>query len=241
MKRQKHILNNLPELCAFVFEDDSFLKHDTAKCIEMLRFLSSKLMTKWKDSGFKDYSIYSSRAYGCESLLGYWFCTKNSVGNTAKFLADKKYDTLIDDYNGVGITTAFLKFKGVNVTHFFNTEERQYETCKRLFSYLNYEMPQRVEKRDAKYDAFLSFEIAEHYEEPMKYFEEVVEATNKYLFLSTGFKNVYTGHFENYILNGEQVTRRKVSRACNMFIKENFDLVKLCYNAKPRIYQRRDA
>jgi len=209
----------------------------------LLKERTDKLNKRWIDSKFTDFSIYKEHEYLCDVLVCWWFLSRNCVANMLSFfrknVSEYKSFSYFDDYNGVGASTVQVLKEGLHCD-FYNDNEEQKKSLERLCDFYS-PASRRVNNlsREGKYDVVMSFECAEHYKEPMRYVEEVMSMTREYLVISTGFRKCYTGHFEKYLIDGEEVSIRRTGMLINKRIKKDFILLHTGWNAKPRIFKRK--
>lgn len=185
---------------------NEFTNMPTEEVISVFKSKSDKLEKIWHNSNFTDFSIYRHPDYIYDMFTCYHYISRNSIINMQKFFkkigADYKNFTYLDHYNGIGLTTLHLlnDIQSDNIT-FFNDNPEQISTFNKLCKSYNFDLPKNENDTESKYDVVISFECAEHYKEPIEYVKNLFNKTNKYLVYSSGFKEVYPGHFPDYIIN----------------------------------------
>ena len=174
----------------------------------------------------------------------YHFVSKSAVTGMLSYFRKnvEGFESLkyFDDYNGIGLTTLHLLEKDLDVK-FFNDNDNQLEAFALLCAEYDFDFPKNDMEHKEKYDVVLSFECVEHFQEPKKYVDKILGMLkpNGYLVYSSGFKEVYPGHFSEYTIDGKMYPILTAGREINKYIKTKCDLLHTGWNAKPRIFQKR--
>lgn len=202
---------------ATLFNDDSYLQLSDEACIEKSRPISDKLIQKWHNSQFTDFSIYQGSDYYHDLVICYYFISKQNVRDMLEYFALNALPyrdfSFFDDYNGFGFTTADLAQVGIKDITYFNDVDAQVQATHKLFKRLALKPPKRLHDKafmPSQYDCVMCFDNVEHSKEPLQYLETICNLVkpNGYLAYSDGFTKLYAGHFPVYKANG---THYKIS------------------------------
>lgn len=237
------------------------------KELESKMFLEkARLHGQWLKSRCADYSVYDDLQYIYEAIHCFEKTRSCTAGTIAYFKGQKQsnvsYDDtgrrlwttrgdtfqkasaeleMIDVYNGNGLTTIHLALNGYNVQSF--------NTCIPQIEYMQHAARDLVGREitnytvlpDKQYDVVLSFEVLEHYSDPIVHLEELIKLTKPggYLAESTGFNgsSENIGHFETYKIGGIEVPFREARRITTRKMQEHFTLVYDGYNRMPKIWK----
>jgi 2-polyprenyl-3-methyl-5-hydroxy-6-metoxy-1,4-benzoquinol methylase len=213
--------------------------------------VKARLHKQWLDSGCADYSVYDDPEYIYEAIHCFEK-TKNCVGGVAKYFggfqsylaeAGQPDLTMLDVYNGNGLTTIHLVRNGLNVET-FNTCEPQIEYMQQAARKLCGTKIKNYTKLPRKqYDVVMSFEVLEHCINPLEHLDELMQLIkpNGYLAESSGFNgsSENIGHFDTYMIEGQAVPFRAARRMTTRKIKEHFTLVFDGFNRMPKIWKRK--
>ena len=194
----------------------------------------------WYDNYNNDnrFSFYDSKEYLYTTIMCYIDWTRDMVIRTRNF-ADKmniKPKTIIDHYNGCGLSTLLLK------ELFPDSEIHYYTDCKKqedLMQHFNsaLELNYKVHADGLSiYDLVCSFATIEHYEEPIKFWnEKLAEITNKNIIFTADFTTIGAGHFKQYKVDDKILEGKQMSRYFNKYLKNNgFEIIWKGWNARPR-------
>lgn len=225
-----------------------------------------RLHTQWLDSECTDYSVYDDQQYIYEAIHCFEK-TRSCTGGTAAYFnklkpgnvafddrgrrvfgtagsffeGDSNALELIDVYNGNGLTTVHMAMNGFNIESF--------NTCAPQTSFMQHAARDLIQRElvnhlvlpNKQYDVVLSFEVLEHYSDPLVHLEELIKLLKPggYLSESTGFNgnSENIGHFNTYTIAGIDVPFREARRITTRKIQEHFTLVYDGYNRMPKIWK----
>jgi SAM-dependent methyltransferase len=226
-------LNSVRKILASIGIDDSnALICSTSKNEEELllkiKAIEKKLQDKWVTrNSDNDFSIYSDETYFTNLILSYVYYSSNYIGFAIEQILQyaknthKQHDALkiYEDYPGFGLSTLHLCASGFKNISIFNDVPCQIEWMKRVFAESAktstiFKLPDIFVKRplDEKYDVVLSFECAEHYQQPIEYVKQIsslvksggmlgISATYRYFQPKGNY--FYSGHWPKYTVNGK--------------------------------------
>lgn len=204
----------------------------------------SELNSRWIGSNFTDFSIYDDPSY-IKDLVFCWYSLSRGCANKfIKFAEENnipKDIRILDDYNGIGLSTMHLIQAGFTNVFSYNTSSTQQFLSQMLYSKLGLPAPKFISSREnEKFDAVLSFEVAEHYYEPIEYVDEIINMINSngYLAISTGFKNVAIGHFPSYNIGDEVCSIRSAGVKVGKHLRSRLTYLDKGWNQKPVIYKK---
>lgn len=238
------------------------------KLAEKIEAAKEELLAEWQESldsaggpaKGPAYSVYHKPAYVFEGI----HCFKKSkigacatieyftgltVDEQGKKYAGSKFEDLeiLDLYNGVGLTTAVVILNGGNIETVNDCEPQvQYMRTALEVSGAN---PLSVKNytsspKKKKYDVVLSFEVFEHFSDPLIHLKEIMDLLKPggYLVESSGFngssKNI--GHFDSYPILGWLMPYVKARQILTKIMLKFFTLVQSNFNTNPRIWKRND-
>ena len=212
--------------------------------IEFIRKYDNLYIDKWIKSNCKDLNMYQERDFLYSLICSYLYHSRGAVLNAYSWMVEKlpnyKNLTYFDDYNGCGFTTIDLLLEGLNVS-FYNGCQYQLDYLDKLCKLLKIDKPYLDIDRKKKYDVLISFGVIEHYEEPIPYLETITKMIKKggYLVETSGFspKQIWAGHYREYLFEGEYKTPRSMSRVVGKYKKEHYDYVFRFFNGHPRVYK----
>lgn len=225
------------------------------EAMAFIRPMSDALRTRWNDSGQTDFTIYQDPMYvaegfisfyevshECHKVIGKW--AQDGMAGLGDFEPfDPSTKTFFDLYNGIGLGTMHLVAMGFDVT-IHNDNPEQVATMAKLFNHYGLKMPKVIgeEWREKKFDIVSSFEVAEHFKNPVQITRDLARCIKSggMYFESTGFAvGTYPGHFLEYHIDGKTVDGRRASKAVVKALQEE-GLTKLYtgFSCKPRVWRK---
>jgi SAM-dependent methyltransferase len=235
--------------------------------------IKSRLHDQWTaslKSGRPDYSVYRDPQYNYEGI----HCFEKSkacTGGVIKYFGRHKpgnviggrvIDTrvtqgiwyegakpaemdVLDMYNGCGLTTAHMKLNGFEKIEAFNDNEAQARYMQHALQFFGLP-PVKLHSTfpEKQYDLVLSFEVLEHYTDPLAHVRELLRLVKPggYLAESSGFNgsSENIGHFDTYDIEGHGLVGfRQARRITTKAIEMHFDKVFDGFNRMPKIWRRR--
>lgn len=206
-----------------------------------------------------DWSVYDTEGYVDDCILCYLYPSEMSIYGTLKYLKEIYPDTwrdltMLDDYNGIGLTTLYL-LENCNNVSFFNDVPKQIEGFQTLCEFFGHNIPKndlsRIQNKNleqVQYDVVFSLQVVEHYQNPVEdYLQNLINTVKVggYLVYMHGFTNGgddRIGHFDNglYFYEGQPKTRIQINRICKAFLDANgFEYVdKNFYNHNPQLWKK---
>lgn len=152
--------------------------------------------------------------------------------------------SVLDIYNGNGLTTVHLARNGFNVES-FNDNPDQVAYMQVAAEY--YGLPpikNHVTIPTRQYDVVVTLEVLEHYTDPLVHVADLLRliAPGGYLVESSGFngseENI--GHFDDYVIEGHgKVPYREARRITTRAIQAHFTKVYDGFNRMPKIWKRK--
>lgn len=215
-----------------------YFKLDTDKFEVVAREAEVLQHKMWYDnySGPSRFDFYKTKEYLYTTIVCYIDWTKDMVTRTRSFY-DKlgsEPKTLIDHYNGCGLSTLLLAelFPKTKV-YYFNDCRNQVDIM--LHFQKEYRSAIKIYEHhdDMKYDSVCSYATIEHYEEPVAFLNNVlVPMTTKggHIVYTADFDKIGAGHFREYIVDGEKVDGKKAARLFN----KQLNIVWKGWNARPK-------
>ena len=221
-----------------VKEIDAIIKPHSEICLK-----------QWVDSNCTDFSVYSRPEYLSDLYTVFRVSSSSSIHSMFKYFKTKEIDItnkyIFDDYNGFGFTTLVMLKNGMTAVNYFNDVTQQSDTFKALCKAYEFEPIEPVIDRTkiGMYDIYCTFEVIEHFTQPLDYIKEVDKhiKSKGYLVYTAGFSgdtHMYIGHFREYTVDGKVLSARKASRKCMDFIKENYTKIYVGFNGGPVIFQK---
>lgn len=234
----RNVYNILHGTDLSVKEIDAIIKPDSEVCLK-----------QWIDSNCTDYSVYARPEYLSDLYTVFRVSSSGSIHSMYKYFKNKNIDvtklSIFDDYNGFGFTTLVTLKNGVTDVNYFNDVKQQSDTFKKLCSEYGFTPIEPTVDRIkiGIYDIYCTFEVIEHFTEPLKYIQEVDKhvKSNGYLVYTSGFSgdtNMYIGHFREYTIDGEVLSARKASKKVMDWIKERYTKVYVGFNGGPVIFKK---
>lgn len=207
-----------------------------------LKAFSARLGKKWNDSNFSDYSIYQSEEYLIECIWTHVVSSGAAIDNTIKYFKSitnpGQCMSIVDIYNGIGLTTRLLKENFSGTISYFNDIENQIAAANRLSPRGQYSSFRELPV-DYSFDIVVCLETIEHYHEPMGFTQQLMDMSREYLVETTSFCSPqHCGHFKEYLVKGQLVSGMTASRRVHDLIRSEFTQVFSGYNGRPRIWKR---
>lgn len=236
-------LPSLNILTSIIENDKSYLSLSSSEIVNKLILINDRLKEQWYKSNFTDFSIYQSSEYSMAGIYCYWSRSKGPMSDTIKWLKTiPNCDNLkiFDDYNGVGISTLNLIQNGFNNVSYMNDNECQLNAFKRLLNHYNISEPYNDITRSGKYDIVISYEIAEHFQNPEKYLNGLIDMLNPNGTLIISYSFNYpdaAGHFTEYMILGKNRCNKTSTRYVSKLIKSRCELVRRGWNGTPNYYK----
>lgn len=210
---------------------------------------SLPLYKKWASSrdSNPDYSVYKHPDYVYDIYLCWREWTNGHVKHSLEVIKKKdenwnKY-SYIDMYNGLGLSTLQMFEFGLKNVYYYNDNEDQVRMMHDFAKRYNMDISNlhRVEELNKKqFDVGLHFEVLEHYYEPMIEMKKFMDIINHYMTITFMFiRHNSIGHFENYLVDGNLETGKKVSKKVNKLIRSEFENWYTGFNGRPKIYKRK--
>jgi 2-polyprenyl-3-methyl-5-hydroxy-6-metoxy-1,4-benzoquinol methylase len=198
------------------------------------------LLTKWQQS--QDFAVYEDDDYLWDTLQCYEKVTTPAIQGLVQYLGEAK-GTLIDVWNGCSLSSIQAAEAGFDV-YVVNSSPKQLQLGQFLQQkMLGYELPVVELRTDLKFDFVCSFEVLEHYKEPLVHLDELIGLLNPngHLAIGTGFNDANNvGHYETHIVNGIEMKNREVPKHLDKHLISNgFTKVYSHFNGRPRIWTRK--
>jgi len=223
-----------------VKEIDAIIKPHSEICLK-----------QWIDSNCTDFSVYSRPEYLSDLYTVFRVSSSGSIHSMFKYFKTKGVDvtkqSIFDDYNGFGFTTLVMLKNGMTDVNYFNDVGQQSDTFKALCKAYEFEPIEPTVDRTkiGMYDIYCTFEVAEHFIEPLKYIIGVNShiKAGGYLVYTAGFSgdtNMYIGHFREYTVNNKILSARCASKKVMDFIKEHYTKVYVGFNGCPVIFKKNE-
>lgn len=239
------------DILQILFPEKKYSSMQIKDILEDIRKMDNAVLKRWVDSNHTDFGIYKDPNYRCELFYAYMFVSGASMAGTIKFiksimsLEEFSKLTVFEHYPGLGLS--LLKLYPYTKNLFFSADNADDQTdyMKKYFDFYNRDFSVVKEDGcpDMQHDLVISLEIAEHEIYPFRYANKICKKVKKggYLIFSTGFANMYPGHFKEYYdLYGNLINSRTTGRNLNKYIKSlGFELVFKGFNQKPRIFQKK--
>lgn len=218
----------------------------------------ARIHKQWVDSGCTDFTVYDDPEYVYEGIhcfektraccggMVHWF-KGNTQSYLGKIMGEKysgpDYRTLetLDVYNGIGLTTMHVARNGFNVESFNDCVPQinfMQTACKEG---IGREIVNHTSMPEKQYDVVMSFEVLEHYTNPLEHVEQLIKMTKPggYLCESSGFNgsSINIGHFETYTIDGRVVPFREARRLTTKMIEKHYTKVFAGFNRMPQIWK----
>lgn len=219
--------------------------------------LTKRLELRWYESikqGEPDYGVYSDDEYLAEA----WYCWAKYSREYLRALTSPKLEgdrapsdvfspsRIADIGCGVGYTTACLKemwpraeVVGTNVEG-----SKQAALVARMARCRGYKLECGGLDKVGKVDLVFASEYFEHFYEPLAHLTEVLDyLAPEVVVTANAFTSRSTGHFPEYLIDGEIVSNKRVTRRFTQAMNERgyqrvlFDV----WNGRPVIWQKENA
>lgn len=199
----------------------------------------ARLLAEWQKN--ESFDVYEDDDYIWDCLQCYEKVTTPAIQGITKYLGhDGKGLSLIDVWNGCSLSSIQAAQAGFNV-FVVNNSPKQLKFGRFIQQrMLGYELPVVELTTKKRFDFVCSFEVLEHYKEPLIHLDELLRfrKPNGHLAIGTGFaddQNV--GHYSTHIVNGIEVQNRQVPRLLDAYLKEQgLNKVFSHFNGRPRIW-----
>lgn len=199
------------------------------------------LEKRWYDSLLTDevdYSVYNDQYYFTD-IFYCWFTYSRKYIQLLDTLKLKP-NSVIDIGNGIGYSTRQLKtiYPDARIIGFNMKDTKQYEFCEYYSNKYNYEMIDSLDKIDTCDLLFVS-EFLEHIKSPLEYIDKFVKLKPKYMVIASSFNTYSVGHFTSYLIDGNEVNEKQVSRIVNNYIRSKGYVKEKTgfWNNKPSIWK----
>jgi 2-polyprenyl-3-methyl-5-hydroxy-6-metoxy-1,4-benzoquinol methylase len=154
--------------------------------------------------------------------------------------------SVLDIYNGNGLTTVHLARNGFNVESFNDCPEQVRYMQVAAEHYGLPPIKNHVTIPTRQYDVVVTLEVLEHYTDPLIHVADLLRliAPGGYLVESSGFNGAEEniGHFEDYVIEGHgKVPYREARRITTRAIQAHFTKVYDGFNRMPKIWKRKEA
>jgi 2-polyprenyl-3-methyl-5-hydroxy-6-metoxy-1,4-benzoquinol methylase len=231
--------------------------------------VKARLHRRWLESKCTDFSVYRDPQYhyegthcfeksrGCTGgVIQYFQRMKSSNVVNGRMIDTRVVDgiwytgkdpskmSVLDVYNGNGLTSVHMALNGFKQIETFNDCEPQVAFMNKVTEAFNLsQIKNHTVMPTKKYDLVLSFEVLEHYTDPLVHVADLLKLTKpgSYLAESSGFNGSSDniGHFDTYEIEGHGVVdyrqaRRITTRAIQMHFTKVFD----GFNRMPKIWVR---
>lgn len=241
----KEIVHCTNKFLGTTFKDYHELK---TRILEVRERLHRQWLNGW------DLTVYDDPEYIYEAIHCYEKTVKCTSG-TVDFFTNRKprYNTkdwggyngppisdltLIDVWNGCGLTSVQFARCGFQ-TETFNTCVPQIEFQDLLCRELDVpKITNHVVLPQKTYDVVASFEVLEHYNEPLPHLKELLELCHGFLTESTGFNGSKDniGHYDQYIVGGVPVSPTSAKNATTALQKAHLEMVFDGFSRQPRVW-----
>lgn len=240
-------MNKISESCSFILKDKSYLNLTKDECKEKIKEKIIPLFDRWYNSKCTDFSVYKDKDYIYELINCYYKLSRRCILDSINWLKRNEFNAqdlkILDDYNGIGLTTIDLIKKGFNNVNYFNDNKRQIKVFKRLCKKEKIKMPYNDKNHKNKYDIIIALELVEHYEKPFEYINKVIDLLNPggYFIYSPSFKYNAIGHFRFYY-NKKNIRHwcKYFGRYFNKELKKDFDRLYSGFYNKPIILKLKE-
>jgi 2-polyprenyl-3-methyl-5-hydroxy-6-metoxy-1,4-benzoquinol methylase len=153
--------------------------------------------------------------------------------------------SVLDIYNGNGLTTVHMARNGFNVESFNDCPEqvRYMQEAAKFYGLPN--VVNHIKIPTTQYDIVVSLEVLEHYTDPLIHVADLLKLVKPGGFLveSSGFNGAADniGHFEDYVIEGHgKVSFREARRITTRAIQTHFTKVFDGFNRMPKIWKRNE-
>ncbi len=238
-------------------------KELSAKIQESRSMLHAAWIDSLDESGGSDkpggpsYWVYDHPEYNYEAIHCYekskaavresiQYFLKNVEGKHTKTLfdGDASKISVLDLYNGNGLTTVQFNLNNINAES-FNTCDHQVEYMQAAAQdLLGHKLVNHKELPKKKYDVVATLEVFEHYSEPLKHLEQLISLMKPggYLIESSGFNgsSENIGHFDSYWLWDWKMSFMKARQLTSKVMNHYFDKVHVGFNCCPRIWRLKE-
>ena len=224
--------------------NNSFKTKNVNVIIQEFKDIVAPKIEEWKKSNFTDFNLYSQDEYIYDLFLCYYYCSRPSVLDFIRYCEKNnipKNINILDDYNGIGLSTIHLSNAGFTNVYYYNDCSAQVQKLKELYGKLGLDEPMLVNTIDCKkYDAVLSFEVIEHYTEPIKHVDNLISVLKDdgLLCITTGFSKIHIGHFPTYKFIDCELNIKQAGKKVNMYLASNLTYLGKGWNRLPMYYKK---
>ncbi len=152
--------------------------------------------------------------------------------------------TVLDVYNGNGLTTAHLLANGFNVESFNDCDPQIEYMQAACMDLVGKKVKNHKTLPTAQFDIVVSLEVLEHYTDPLIHARDLVKLTapGGYLVESSGFNgsSENIGHFDTYEIDGVRMNYREARRKTSNFLSFYYEKVFIGFGKMPRIWKLKD-
>lgn len=211
--------------------------------------LFKRLTEEWYDkleSGENAYRVYDDDYYFVDIFNCYATYSREYIKRIVKspaYQLIKDSKSFVDIGCGLSYSTCALKqilpqAKGYAI-NLKNT--KQWSFCERMSETYDFNLIESV--HDIKHDVDFVFasEYFEHIRNPVKHFQEIVNAIHpEYFIIANAFNTWSIGHYKTYEYDNTTVEQSKISRLFNRYIRlSGYEKVNCnIWNNKPTIWKR---
>lgn len=175
------------------------------------------LLDRWYDSverGFPDYGIYAEPIY----LADMWLCWQGYSRRYLELVLRLALEParIVDVGCGLGYSTVLLKQMFPNAEVFATNLRHtpQWDFAGRLAKEFNFTLVKHAGEIEHA-DLIFASEYFEHFEEPVRQLEDVLQLNPAALVIANSFNAQSLGHFDRYSIAGEMIASRRTGRAFN--------------------------
>lgn len=210
---------------------------------DTIKTISDNMYPLWRYPDY-NFGVYKAADYIYELIYCYFYVSKGSMNGSMTFIETTYTDSnisILDDYNGCGLTTLHLLTSKFNNIFIRNDNQLQLDFFNKVLKQQNIEKSYNLyTNEDYLFDVIVSLEVVEHYKDPLEYLKFVKEhlKIGGHFIYTQGFSWKGIGHFDTYTFNGEEVSNKKAHREFLKYLRQNFECVKKYYNGKPMVYRR---
>jgi SAM-dependent methyltransferase len=193
------------------------------------------------DWGIYDDDYYFTDLWVCWVLFSrqYFKILKNNM-TVASHLTNIK--NIIDLGCGIAYTTATLKefFPHCKVYGTNLPDTKQFEFCKRMSDFYKFDILTSPQEVGHDIDLVVASEYFEHFEDPIKELDNVIESVNpKYLFIANSFNTYSLGHFFTHTFEGKEISAKKMGKIFNDKLRNEYGFKQVdanIWNNKPSFW-----
>jgi len=214
-----------------------------------LAFEEKELDNWWYDN-YGDFSRYASWHYLYAGLNCFDNYSKQCTFYAKQYLGDRKIKSIVDVGAGIGLSTMLLADLFPEAKVYYNNirpslqvdffEAHKHYLQRNLDDYQPEFVTSDWLAQHGPFDMLFASEYFEHFEEPMKQTEFLLNQVGfKYLVVNNSFNVKAYGHFKEFKCN-ETVASKRMSKMWLKEVRKDYNELDVkCWNGRPKMFEKK--